>query len=372
MDGQHPGGREGAQLHDLEHASCDLCGADEPVVLFEQRDLLLGSDEPGFQVVRCTVCDLVYLNPRPTPDAMKHYYPRVYYDLERHPKVRGRIGTLVQSGKAAIRAGVLREFYGYPGEQDGPGDWSAWTPLWRVLVYAEHLRLQLRGKAATILPFVAGGRLLDVGCGSGELLERHVALGWGGWGVEISPEAARYAREQRGLRVWQGDLPGASFPAATFDMVVFSHSLEHMFSPTATLREANRILRPGGRLFLALPNAASAEARLFGRWWLGWDVPRHLYHFTPKSLNRCLRQTGFRVIRIEWDLGTMSFLASLKYVWKYVLRKNQLRTKAISWLAGLLTFCFGHLRLGPIMFIHAEKVEEVSLGRVVDLHATGQ
>lgn len=362
----------GTEAGGLQHVPCDLCGTDQPVVLFEQRGILFGYEEPAFRIVRCAVCDLIYLSPRPTPQAIGRHYPRAYYELQRRPKTRGRFGAWIRRVKAAIRSGVLREFYGYGDSagEDSPGVWSAWTPLWKALLYGEHLRLKLRGKAAIILPFVGDGMLLDVGCGSGERLQRHVALGWDGWGVEISPEAARYAREERGLRVFQGDLPGAGFPAGTFDMVVFSHSLEHMFSPTATLREVNRILRPGGRLFLALPNAASAEARLFGRWWFGWEVPRHLYHFTPRTLDRCLRQTGFRVIRMGWDPGTMTFLESLKYVWKYRRGKDLPRVRAISWLAGLPTFWLGHLRLGPIMFVHAERVEGIPAGQAEHLRGT--
>lgn len=349
----------------LEQVPCDLCGADQPILLFEQRDLLFGYEEPVFRIVRCAVCDLIYLSPRPTAQALGRHYPRAYYELERPPRARGRFGVWVRRAKAAIRTGVLRELYGYGdhGEGRSPEGWSVWTPLWKALLYGEHLRLKLRGKAAVILPFVPGGRLLDVGCGSGEFLQRHVALGWEGWGVEVSPEAVRYAREKRGLRVFQGELAAARFPPAMFDTVVFNHSLEHMFSPTATLREVHRILRPGGRLFLALPNAASAEARLFGRWWFGWEVPRHLYHFTPRTLDRCLRQSGFRVIRMAWDPGTMTFLESLKYVWKYRRGRDLPRARAISWLVGLLTFCLGHLRLGPIMFVHAERMEGIPAGR---------
>ena len=273
--------------------------------------------------------------------------------------MRGPFESWQRRVKARLRMGVLQEFYGYGAQRDDQHGWSPWTSLWRTLVCAEHLRLRLSGRTKTFLPFVGKGRLLDVGCGRGDLLGRMVALGWEGCGVEVSPETARYAREQRGLKVVEGDLCEARFPAGMFDMVIFHHSLEHVFSPTATLREANRILQRCGRLFLVLPNAASAEARLFGRWWFGWDMPRHLYHFTPQTLERCLRQTGFRVMRMEWDRGTKHFLESLSRVWKLTWGRPLPKAKPIVWMVRPLIFCFRHLRLGPIMIVHAEKVAEV-------------
>lgn len=362
VDGQRAGVARAVPGQETEHVACDLCGADQPVLLFEQRDIRFGCAEPVFQIVRCAVCDLIYLTPRPAPQAIGRHYPRAYYELERPPKARGRFGMWVRRVKAAIRNGVLQEFYGYRGGGDGPGARSAWTPLWKALLYGERLRLRLRGKAATIIPFVPGGRLLDVGCGSGELLQRLVALGWEGWGVEISPEAARYAREQRGLQVLQGDLPGGGFPAAKFDMVVFSHSLEHMFSPTTTLREANRLLRRGGRLFIAVPDASSLEARLFGRWWLGWDLPRHLYHFTLKTLTQSLERAGFHVLKRGWDAGTMHFIGSLRNLSKHKLGRELQSVEFLEPLVGFLTLALAHLRMGSTILLHAEKIEDCLVG----------
>jgi SAM-dependent methyltransferase len=156
--------------------------------------------------------------------------------------------------------------------------------------------------------------VLDVGCATGDLLlairsrgNPHVT------GVETSAAAVAVARE-RGLNVVQGELTDAGFPVGAFDTVLASHTLEHVPDPLAFMREVRRVLVPDGVVILWLPNADAVEARLFGRYWMGYDAPRHLSTFTVGTLGSLLSASGFRIeevrheaIGLEWAWGLRLF-----------------------------------------------------------------
>jgi SAM-dependent methyltransferase len=149
--------------------------------------------------------------------------------------------------------------------------------------------------------------VLDVGCGRGLLLDGLRRLGWRVVGTELDERAAHYARHRLGLHVFTGSLQGMAFPDDEFDLVVLWHVLEHLPCPLAVLCEVSRILRPGGLLVLAVPDFASCEAQWAGPHWFHLDVPRHLTHFTPRTLEGLVREAGLRVRRrerlcIEYDL----------------------------------------------------------------------
>lgn len=144
------------------------------------------------------------------------------------------------------------------------------------------------------------GRVLDVGCGDGSALVPFREAGWEAWGIETSAEGAALAGA-RGLNVLDQPLAGCGLPEGHFDLIMFWHSLEHMPDPLAVLKEAARLLRPDGVALIALPNAGSWEAGVFRHRWFHLDLPRHLYHFTPESLGRALRNAGFDVVRVRWN-----------------------------------------------------------------------
>ncbi|MGD8386729.1 MAG: methyltransferase domain-containing protein, partial [Desulfobacteraceae bacterium] len=135
-----------------------------------------------------------------------------------------------------------------------------------------------------------GGRLLDVGCGPGFLLS---GLGsqWDPSGVEISRLAADHA--QKWGSIFQGNLEDAAYPSEHFDAVVLHHVIEHLDTPLRTLREIQRLLRPGGWLILGTPDFDSGCARLFGPRYRLLHDPTHVSLFTCESIHRLLRDEGF-------------------------------------------------------------------------------
>jgi len=230
-------------------ASCPHAG--EPQTpLFDARDYISGD---GFALVLCRKCGIAYTQPTPAPDKWSRYYPRDYYGKAGASRFRGPI-EWVQNQFYTARVGRIQQFNG--------------------------------GRP---------GRVLDVGCGRGFLLQEFRRRGWDVLGTEVDGTAAAHAQRVLQLPVKIGALETLKLPADGFDVVVLWHVLEHLSDPGATLVQVHRLLRPGGTLLVGVPNFGSAEARWCQDKWFHLDVPRHLTHFTQNGLARALEQAGLRV-----------------------------------------------------------------------------
>lgn len=303
----------------MERTACAMCGHDDGRLLIESDDLLHPSDQ-RFQMVVCGRCGHIYQNPRPTIAAIDRYYPDDYISYQ-----------------TAI--------------EDDPR-W--WRRLDRR--YGRYRRCAAVHRAAG-----APGLLLDVGCATGLFLDGMRRFGWRAQGVEPSRTAAEYARRRFGLDVFGGRLEEARFADASFDAVTLWDVLEHVHDPRATLAEVARILRPGGLLVLSMPNPGSLEARLLGRFWLGWDLPRHLNLFRPDPLKRHLRDYGFVTERIRsfiygYATLVLSVEARLRRAGRgaraaRLLRSWPLRLLALPYYAGPANW----YNLASIMVVFARK-----------------
>jgi SAM-dependent methyltransferase len=159
---------------------------------------------------------------------------------------------------------------------------------------------------------VGRGRMLDLGCWVGFLLAEARERGWEVAGVEPSGFASAFARETLGLPVQRSDLFSADLPAGAFDAVVLGDVIEHLPDPGAALERIGGLLRPGGVLYLALPDAGSRLARGMGRRW--WSVlPTHVQYFTRESLATLLRRHGFEPLHVATAPKTFSVRY---YVWR--------------------------------------------------------
>lgn len=137
-------------------------------------------------------------------------------------------------------------------------------------------------------------RILDVGCGRGLTLKQLADRGFEVFGLEHSQHATQGIDERIQVRIAR-DLQTAAYPNEHFDLVIIWHVLEHLIDPVATLREARRILRPSGRLIVAVPNYSSFQARWTGTGWFHLDLPRHLYQFPASGLKRLISAAGFDI-----------------------------------------------------------------------------
>jgi 2-polyprenyl-3-methyl-5-hydroxy-6-metoxy-1,4-benzoquinol methylase len=235
-----------------EEAPCDWCGSPQTELMFEGPDRFI--DLPGiFHLVRCCQCGLIRQNPRLTWNSLKEYYPQQFISY----------ATIInQEPNLFLR-------------------WSRRYGMWKKL------RLLKR--------FQRGGRLLDVGCGTGIFLGEVVRdPHWQVMGIEPTEYAANYARQALGVEILQSTLDQVSLPAESFDVITMWDVLEHLPRPIADLRIAHRLLRQGGWLALQVPNVDGLGAHVFGRYWVGWDLPRHLYLFPRATLETILVSTSFR------------------------------------------------------------------------------
>jgi ubiquinone/menaquinone biosynthesis C-methylase UbiE len=158
-----------------------------------------------------------------------------------------------------------------------------------------------------------GARLLDVGCGAGKFLIEASMRGWTAEGVDFSKTAIDRALKC-GLRVHLGTLHEVGFADDLFDVVRMSHSLEHLYDPLSTLREVRRIVKADGKVHVAMPNASSLNARLFGRYWYPIEAPRHLFVFTAQNFAQLCERAGFRVVAQYQEADGKDLIGSLQYL----------------------------------------------------------
>lgn len=159
-------------------------------------------------------------------------------------------------------------------------------------------RATARAVLERIEPLSAPGRLLDVGCWVGFLLDEARAAGWDGVGIEPSHFASAFARERLGLDIRTGELWEVDLPPASFDAVVLGDLIEHLPDPSRALDRIRLLTAPGGVLHLTLPDAGSRLAPIMGRRW--WSViPTHVQYFTRASLIRLLLRHGWQVLTVE-------------------------------------------------------------------------
>ena len=155
----------------------------------------------------------------------------------------------------------------------------------------------LKGKRALLDGLVVGGSapsLLDAGAGTGafaHIMDKH---GWAVAGIEPDESARKTAKENYDLDLLTPENL-TLLPTQSFDAVTLWHVLEHVHDLHNYLDSFHRILKEDGTLIIAVPNYCSYDAQLYGNSWAAYDVPRHLYHFSPKSMETLLRNHGFVV-----------------------------------------------------------------------------
>jgi SAM-dependent methyltransferase len=170
------------------------------------------------------------------------------------------------------------------------------------------------------------------------------------YGVELNGAVAQAAREQHQLEVFAGTLEEAGYPAKMFDVVTLWDVLEHLHDPAATLREIHRILKDDGILVVRVPNLASWNAHLFGRYWAGLDAPRHLYVFSPATLTRLQSQNGLKVFaRSSAIAGYLVFVLSVQF-W---LNAHNVAPSVRQRLLGLLNHPVARLLSAPFFYLPA-------------------
>ena len=177
------------------------------------------------------------------------------------------------------------------------------------------------------------GSILDVGCGTGAFLYTMHKAGWKITGLEPDAGARKKALEFYGLHLGtSGEL--FSLPAGSFDAITLWHVLEHVHELHAYVKRLKELLKPGGKLFVAVPNYTSYDETIYKEYWAAYDVPRHLYHFSPASMNILLSLHGM-LLNSTKPMWYDSFYVSMLSE-KYKTGKSHLLK---AFITGLISNC---------------------------------
>lgn len=207
-----------------------------------------------FNVIKCETCILAITSPRPDSEKLGDYYQSEEY--------------ISHSGKSS---GLL-----------GP-------------LYTTARKYALNWKVGILKKNVNHGSALDFGCGTGEFLSTLKNKGWKVEGVEPSELARSKAKTSTAQEIHSSL---ASLMDKQFDAITAWHVIEHVPELTSTIQQLKKLLKKDGTIFIAVPNYESPDASTYKEFWAGYDVPRHLWHFSKQSMTQLLESNGLKITSI--------------------------------------------------------------------------
>lgn len=249
---------------------CLACGAADSSELYHAKDHLVSGKE--FLIRKCNACGMGRTVDPPSENDAGAYY-------------------------------VSDEYISHTDRKQSISDYLYHLARSFMLGRKQRLVTSATGKSA--------GVLIDIGSGTGYFPAFMKKKGWQTTGVEISESAMRYSADRFGLNA-VSPAEVRDLPSATADCITLWHVLEHLYRPDEWISEVSRMLKDDGKCILALPNFSSADAEWFGNSWAALDVPRHLWHFTPGSVQLFAERNGFsceRVLPLPLDLFYISILS---------------------------------------------------------------
>ena len=281
---------------------CPSCSASEAKLIRAGCKDLLHGVAGEWNLLECRSCGLVYTTPFLDLNRLLDYYPTNYNPYNPAKSLRANfLGNTIRGGLML----PYRLFFGNP-------DWAE-------------------------APF-GEKRLIDIGCGGGGFLAEATRQGWQCCGVDLSPVAVAAARARVPTARIENCELAALDAAEKFDFINMSHVLEHLPHPKEALRGCFERLRPSGKLRVVVPNFGGLESRVFGRAWIGLDVPRHLVHFRKEVISEHLREAGFTRIEIRPAMYASSISESVILGMPTLLRTRIAHTRMAHWLYLLAIF----------------------------------
>jgi 2-polyprenyl-3-methyl-5-hydroxy-6-metoxy-1,4-benzoquinol methylase len=237
--------------------SCPLCDSPNVGLHIQTNDFFL-SAEP-FSLFRCTKCGFVFTQDHPDEKTISRYYASEEY-LSHNDSAKGIASTLYR---------ISRDFM-----------------------------LKRKRRLVETETGLKRGKLLDTGSGTGHFLHKMKREGWEVKGIEINEKAREYAVSSFGLDVISPEKI-SSLSSGSFDCITLWHVLEHFEDPFRYLSEISRLLADGGICIIALPNSNSFDAEHYKKFWAAYDVPRHIWHFSPFTFQLFAQKAGFKIRTIK-------------------------------------------------------------------------
>lgn len=285
----------------IRRTSCLTCGSESRPLYRDVPDVLYKT--PGaWTIVQCSNpgCRLLWLDPAPDPQSLIELY---------------------------------KDYYTHADEDD----WHGWKRLLRsahgatedFLLAPFGIAAERRRAKVMFLANDTPATLLDVGCGDGSFLKTMADRGWAVTGLDFDAVAVRGIQERLGLEAHLGTAESMVAGGRKFDVVTSSHVIEHVPDPVKFLAQCAQLLKPGGRVIIRAPNAASIGHSLYGQFWIGLDPPRHLYAFTLPALIACGEKAGLKVL---WSKSTDANAGGLLAISHFLRRYGMYR---LDWLSKL-------------------------------------
>lgn len=298
----------------VETIPCPLCGSGEHRLIGKCHDYVY--DVPGeYSFVECCQCRHLYLNPRPTTETLMLAYPSFYGPhRSASDSVDQTEEQLSANGKSSLRRLVKGIFKTIPGLRP----FLNWLGQEQAIIMPT-----MPAAMSAAMPDGGPARLLEIGCAHGGYLMKAREAGWQVDGIEPSVTAASLARQQ-GFEVHVGGYETAELEPASREAIVSWMVLEHVVEPREMLRFVARTLVPGGQFVFSIPNASSPERIVFGRYWQGYDPPRHLHAFRIGTIRKLLIEVGFEDVRVTYQAGLRDWYASLGACWRERFPKQRL------------------------------------------------
>jgi SAM-dependent methyltransferase len=270
----------------LERLSkCPLCKSGRFLNYKEVTDHAVSKEK--FILCKCSDCELLFTNPRPSQSDIGPYY----------------------------------NFPEYFSHEDKAKNFTQW-------IYQKVREHSIGQKVKFIQQFKKKGKLLDYGCGTGEFLKAAKKKGWKITGIEPSEKARVNAnlKLKNKVKISIDEIKNDS----SYDIITLFHVLEHIHDLRKTSKKIINHLKTGGYLIIAVPNYESLDSKLYGSFWAGWDVPRHLYHFNRNAIESFKTEFGLELAStkpMKFDSFYVSLLSEgylnegswlLKKYWKAI------------------------------------------------------
>ena len=305
---------------ELEAAKCPLCRQTKSTRILESEDRLHLSVPEGVRciLVKCDNCGMRYLNPRVADTDIVHFYPEGEYYTHLPGRSKNKRRKLLNDlilAQACLRHNYPRQLIRFSSDLPEP-----------LIKAASWVASRLNPfRFRRILPYQPDGRVFELGFGNGAYLMTLSDLGWECWGAELDSTTVERAKNH-GITAF-ANVADSRIPEKQFDWVTSYHSLEHVYDPVEVLQRLFNLLKPGGHIFVGVPNGDSLMARVFGSNWYNLGVPIHVQVFSQRTLLAALKQVGFVEIEIRhWSL-TYGLLGSIQFalndwLWRTTGRKR--------------------------------------------------
>jgi 2-polyprenyl-3-methyl-5-hydroxy-6-metoxy-1,4-benzoquinol methylase len=278
----------------VHHSDCPLCSSERISLQFNCTDHFISKEV--FQIFKCQECGFQFTQDYPEEGKIPRYYESDEYISHSNTSkgVSNKLYRLVRNLMVRRKRGIIIKITG-----------------------------------------LNNGSLLDIGSGTGHFAHTMKTAGWNVKGIEVNRKARDYSISNFGLEV-AGPDQISTLPTGSFDCITLWHVLEHFHDPFQFAAEFNRVLKPDGICVIALPNCNSYDAKHYVKYWAAYDVPRHLWHFSPLTFKLFANKAGFQIKEqktLPFDVFYISLLSERYKESMFPFFKGMVKAKVFAFLS---------------------------------------